>query len=258
LLRRELPILIQKLASIPGLADLALTTNGLLLARQAESLHQAGLRRLNISLDTLDPTRFRALSRRDGLEQILEGLEVARRFPFHSIKINAVAIRGMIELDLASLAQYCRARGFEFRVIEFMPIGAEEWERNQFVAAAELLKQIEAEVAPLIPVPDQDPHAPAQDWLFADTRTRFGVIASVSQPFCRSCNRLRLTADGKFRNCLFAREETDLKWFLRQGPQADRELEQALRAALWQKWDGHDIHAAEFLKPDRTMHRIGG
>ncbi len=257
LMRRDLHRLVRMLRDVPGIHDLALTTNGLLLAEQAAALYDAGLRRLNVSLDTLDPQRFRQLARRDGLERVLAGLEAARRAGFHPIKINAVAVRGFIEHDAVPLARFCRQQGYELRFIEYMPIGAEAWERSKVVCADELIEWIAAGVGPLRPLPG-DPTAPAVEYEYVDGGGRVGVIASVSRPFCRSCNRLRLTADGKLRHCLFALEETDIRPLLRATPPDAAAIVHALAATVWNKWEGHEINTARFVKPARTMHAIGG
>ena len=255
LMRRDLPELVRMVVAVPGIRDVGMTTNGLLLARHAADLFAAGLRRLNVSLDTLDSGRFRALARRDGVEQVVEGLLVAKAVGFR-VKVNAVAIRGFVEHDAAPLARFCREHGFELRFIEYMPIGAEPWERDKVFTARELLELLEREIAPLAPAADYDPSAPAMDFAYADGG-RVGVIASVSRPFCRHCNRLRLTADGKLRNCLFALDETDVKPLLRPAAD-DAKLADAVRASVWAKWEGHEINTAKFVKPDRTMHAIGG
>jgi cyclic pyranopterin phosphate synthase len=258
LLRRDLPELVRMVAAVPGIRDVGLTTNGLLLPRFAADLRAAGVKRLNVSLDTLDPERFRAIARRDGLDQVIGGLFAAKAAGFERIKVNAVALRGFIDRDAVPLARFCREHGFELRFIESMPIGAEPWEREKAVLAAELLEWLEREVAPLSPAPDYDPHAPAMDFVYADGGGRVGVIASVSRPFCKSCNRLRLTADGKLRNCLFALGETDVKGLLRTQAINEQGLAEAIRQSVWSKWEGHEINAATFVKPDRTMHAIGG
>ena len=257
LLRRGLPALVALLRDIPGLIDIGLTTNGILLAQQADALASAGLKRVNVSLDTLDPGRFRELTRRDGVEQVIGGLLAAKRAGFDRIKVNAVAIRGFIERDLAPLAHFCRDHGFELRLIEYMPIGAEAWERGKVVPAHELLELLEAQVAPLSPAADYDPAAPAMDFVYADTGAKLGIIASVSRPFCDRCNRLRVTADGKLRNCLFALDELDVKPLLRPTLRPE-ELAAALRSNVRAKWAGHQFNTADFVKPDRTMHSIGG
>ncbi len=257
LLRRDLPALVRMIAAVPGVADIGLTTNGLLLANQAQALFDAGLRRLNVSLDTLDEGRFFELSRRDGLPQVLAGLQAAKRVGFTPIKVNAVAIRGFIDHDAVPLARFCREEGFELRLIEYMPIGADVWERQKVVFAHELLEWLEAGVAPLAPAANYDPRSPAMDFEYT-CGGRVGIIASVSRPFCRSCNRLRLTAEGKLRNCLFALDETDVKPLLRADPPDDGAIRTALLASVRTKWEGHEINTAKFIKPMRTMHAIGG
>jgi cyclic pyranopterin phosphate synthase len=257
LLRRDLPRLVHMLAEVPGIKDVGLTTNGLLLAQQAHALFDAGLRRLNVSLDTLDPGRFREISRRDGLEQVLAGIAAAKKVGFAPIKINAVAIRGLTEPDVAPLARFAREHGLEMRFIEYMPIGAEAWERGKVYFAHEILEQIEREVATLAPADDYDPHAPAMDFQYSDGGGRVGIIASVSRPFCMSCNRVRLTSDGKLRNCLFALDEVDVKPLLRQNHD-DPRLAEMIRQNVRDKWEGHEINTARFIKPLRTMHAIGG
>jgi cyclic pyranopterin phosphate synthase len=258
LLRRDLPELVRQILGVPGIRDVGLTTNGLLLARHAAELRAAGLHRLNVSLDTLDPGRFRQLTRRDGVEQVAGGLLAAKAAGFDRVKVNAVAIRGLIEHDAVPLARFCRENGFEMRFIEYMPIGAEAWERAKLFPASELLDLLEREVAPLSPAPDYDPRAPAMDFVYADGGGRVGMIASVSRPFCRSCNRLRLTADGKLRNCLFALDEADVKPLLRTATPDDAHLADVIRRNILAKWEGHEINSAKFVKPGRTMHAIGG
>jgi cyclic pyranopterin phosphate synthase len=257
LMRKGLHHLVALLATVPGIRDIGLTTNGILLADQAQELFDAGLRRLNVSLDTLDPGRFRALTRRDGLERVLEGLEAAKRAGFKPIKVNAVSIRGSTEQDVVPLARFAREHGFEMRFIEYMPIGADAWEREKVYFGHEILEQLEGAFGPLTPAPDYDPRAPAMDFVYADGGGRVGLIASVSRPFCRSCNRLRLTAEGKLRNCLFALDETDVKPLLRDHPD-DAALAEAVRRSVAAKWEGHEINTARFVKPGRTMHAIGG
>jgi GTP 3',8-cyclase len=257
LMRRELHRLVRLLAPIPGIRDIGLTTNGLLLAEHAQALREAGLQRLNVSLDTLDPGRFFELSRRDGLDRVIDGILAAKKAGFARIKINAVAIRGFIEHDAVPLARFCREHGFEMRFIEYMPIGADSWERAKVFFAHEVLEILEREIAPLAPAEDYDPRAPAMDFEYADGGGRVGMIASVSRPFCRSCNRVRLTADGKLRNCLFALDEVDVKRYLRETPD-DATLTEVIRQNVWQKWEGHEINTAKFVKPERTMHAIGG
>jgi cyclic pyranopterin phosphate synthase len=257
LMRRELPRLVRMLSQVEGIRDLGLTTNGILLADHAQALHDAGLRRINVSLDTLDPARFRQLTRRDGLEKVIEGILAARRAGFDPVKVNAVSIRGITETEVVPLARFARAHGLEMRFIEYMPIGADHWERGKVYFAHEILEQLEQEVAPLVPVEDYDPRAPAMEFRYTDGGGRVGIIASVSRPFCRSCNRVRLTADGKLRNCLFALDEVDVKHLLRDNAGAEA-IAEVIRANVLAKWEGHEINTARFIKPGRTMHAIGG
>ena len=257
LMRRELPRLVALLSAIEGVRDIGLTTNGLLLADQARALHDAGLRRINVSLDTLDPGRFRQLTRRDGLDKVLDGIHAARRAGFEPVKVNAVSIRGVTEHDAVPLARFARQHGLEMRFIEYMPIGADSWERGKVYFAHEILEQLEREVAPLAPARDYDPRAPAMEFEYADGGGRVGIIASVSRPFCASCNRLRLTADGKLRNCLFALDELDVKGLLRRNA-PEEEIAEVVRRSVRAKWEGHEINTARFIKPLRTMHAIGG
>jgi cyclic pyranopterin phosphate synthase len=255
-MRRDMPRLVRMLADVPGIKDVGLTTNGLLLAEQAQALADAGLKRINVSLDTLDPRRFRDIARRDGLDRVLAGIDAAIRAGLAPVKVNAVIIRGVNDVDVAPLARHAREHGWEMRYIEYMPIGAEVWERDKVYFAHEILETIEREVAPLVPAEQYDPRAPAMDFRYADGGT-VGIIASVSRPFCKSCNRLRLTCDGKLRNCLFALDETDVKGLLR-GEGKDEQLAEVIRRNVWAKWEGHEINTARFVKPQRTMHAIGG
>jgi cyclic pyranopterin phosphate synthase len=257
LMRRDIDRLVRLLVAIPGIRDVGLTSNGLLLAEHAAALHAAGLRRINVSLDTLDEGRFQQLTRRAGLPRVLAGIDAARRAGFAPVKVNAVIIRGVNDCDVAPLARQARADGWEMRFIEYMPIGAEPWERGKVFFGHEILEIIEREVAPLRPAADYDPHAPAMDFAYTDGKGRIGLIASVSRPFCRSCNRLRLTADGKLRNCLFALDEMDVKGLLRSGAE-DARIAEVIRANVRAKWEGHEINTARFVKPERTMHAIGG
>jgi GTP 3',8-cyclase len=258
LVRKELPQLIRNLSAIPGIRDLALTTNGVLLEAQAEALHAAGVRRLNVHLDTLDRQRFQKITRRDDLDKVLAGIEAARKVGFQSIKINAVAVKGLNEDDLVPLALYGRERGMEVRYIEFMPLDAQGlWGRTKVLLADDILARLASEIAPLEPVMDADPRAPATEYRFTDGIGRVGFIASVSRPFCMNCNRIRLTADGKLRYCLFAIEETDVKSLLRNGS-TDEEIAQAVRGTVRSKWIGHEINAAQFVPPPRPMYAIGG
>ena len=258
LVRKDLPVLIRALVGIPGIRDLSLTTNGVLLAEQAEALYTAGLRRLNVHLDTLDRERFLKITRRDDLDKVLEGIEVCRRLGFRPIKINAVAVKDLLEPDLAPLARYGRERDIEVRFIEFMPLDSQGlWDRNRVLFASDIIERLSREIAPLVEIPDRDPRAPATEYQFADGIGRIGFIASVSRPFCLNCNRIRLTSDGKLRYCLFAVDETDVKGLLRSGA-SDEEIALTIRDNVRQKWLGHEINTARFVPPPRPMYAIGG
>jgi GTP 3',8-cyclase len=257
LLRPKLHDLIGALNQLHGIKDLALTTNAVLLRDAARPLYAAGLRRLNIHLDTTDPARFRTITRRDDLGRVLEGIDEAQRVGFKAIKLNAVAIKGLTEPDVISLVHFGRERNIEVRFIEFMPLDAQHlWSLDRVLTADEMLGQLEREFGPLTAVADADPRAPATEYQFADGH-RVGFVASVSRPFCANCNRLRLTADGKLRYCLFAREEADIKPLL-ENPDSQPALEAAIRATVWQKWSGHEINRTSFIAPQRPMYSIGG
>ena len=258
LVRRDLPLLIRRLAAIPGIRDLALTTNGVLLPEFAVPLYEAGLRRLNVHIDTLDRARFLEITRRDDLDKVLAGLALARQAGFTRIKLNAVAVKNLVEPDIVPLARYARENGFEVRYIEFMPLDAQGlWDRSKVLLADDIIALLSREISPLIPVPDPDPRAPAAEYAFADGIGQVGVIASVSRPFCLNCNRIRLTADGKLRYCLFAIEEDDVKTLMRNGA-SDDQIAALVRRNIAGKWEGHEINSAKFVAPPRPMYSIGG
>jgi cyclic pyranopterin phosphate synthase len=257
LVRRDLPVLIHRLAAIPGIRDLALTTNGVLLPDLAAPLYEAGLRRLNVHIDTLDRERFLKITRRDDLDKVISGLEIAKRAGFR-IKLNAVAVKDLVEPDIVPLARYARANGFEVRYIEFMPLDAQNlWDRGRVLLASDMIEMLSREISPLIPVPDPDPRAPATEYAFEDGGGTVGFIASVSRPFCLNCNRIRLTADGKLRYCLFALEEDDVKALMRGGA-TDDEIAALIRRNVAGKWEGHEINSNKFVAPPRPMYSIGG
>jgi cyclic pyranopterin phosphate synthase len=258
LVRRDLPFLIGRLAAIPGIDDLALTTNGVLLEELAEPLYAAGLRRLNVHLDTLDRERFTRITRRDDLPRVLAGLDAARRAGFTKIKLNAVALKNLVEPDVVPLARFARENGFEVRYIEFMPLDAQNlWDRSKVLLADDILAILSREISPLIPVPDPDPRAPASEYRYADGGGTVGIIPSVSKPFCLNCNRIRLTADGKLRYCLFSIEEDDVKSLMRSGG-TDDEIGALICRNLAGKWEGHEINSGKFVPPPRPMYSIGG
>lgn len=258
LVRKGVDALVGMLRAIDGVKDLALTTNAVLLAEQAEALYAAGLRRLNVHLDTLDEARFARITRYDGLARVLDGLAAAKRLGFGPIKINAVAVKGLTEPDIVPLARFGRESGFEVRFIEFMPLDAQGlWDRSRVLTAAEIVDVLSREISPLEAIPAENSRAPATEYRYADGVGRVGFIASVSQPFCENCNRVRLTADGKLRNCLFAIEETDILGALRGGS-TDEEIAATVRATVWKKWEGHEINTDRFVAPPRPMYAIGG
>lgn len=258
LVRKDLPKLIEKLARIDGIDDIALTTNAVLLARHAQSLYDAGLRRLNIHLDTLDRDRFKQITRRDDLPKVMQGIDAAQRIGFGPIKINAVAVKNLVEPDIVPLARFGRERGIEIRYIEFMPLDAQGlWERDKVLLTDDMLAMLAREIGPLEEIPDRDPRAPATEYRFQDGIGKVGFIASVSRPFCLNCNRIRITSDGKLRYCLFAIEETDVRDLLRSGA-PDEEIAAAVRRCVSEKWIGHEINTQKFVPPPRPMYSIGG
>ena len=258
LVRAELPRLVERLAAIPQIQEIALTTNGILLAEQAADLKRAGLTRINISLDTLSVETFRRISRRDGLDRVLAGIEAARAAGFTGIRLNAVAIRGITEEEVVPLVEFARQRGMQMRFIEFMPLDADnQWEQQRVLSGEEIRRRIEDALGPLVPMERPDPSQPASEYMLADGSGRVGFINPVSEPFCQSCNRLRLTAEGQVRNCLFSTVEWDARALLRGGG-SDEELAQLVRDCVWAKKPGHGIDTFEFVKPARAMYQIGG
>ena len=258
LVRRNLHVLVKMLASVEGIEDLGLTTNGILLAEQAQDLYDAGLRRINISLDALDPQKFERITRRQGYEQVIAGIQTAQKVGFNPVKVNAVAVRGLTEDEIVPFGNFARRTGVEIRFIEFMPLDADNaWQREKVLFAREIVEALERGIMPLVPRPGQDPHAPASEFMFADGIGKIGFIASVSRPFCMSCDRFRITADGKLRNCLFSLDETDVKMMLRAGA-PDAEIVQAIRESIAAKKEGHEINTARFIQPARPMYSIGG
>jgi len=257
LVRRNFPTLVAMLAALPDVHDLSVTTNGFLLERDAEALVHAGISRFNVSVDSLQQDRFYELTRRDALPQVLRGLEHLATFPqAHPIKINAVAIRDFTEEEVIPFAELARRSPYEIRFIEYMPLDADRaWTPEQVLTGAEIREAIHA-VYPLEPEP-REPHATARVYRFADGHGRIGLINPVSEPFCGDCNRIRLTADGRLRTCLFSLSETDLRAPLREGAD-DGELEQIIRDAVWRKELKHRVGEPGFIQPARTMSAIGG
>ena len=258
LVRRELPRLIEMIAALPQIHDIGLTTNGLLLPEQAQNLYSAGLRRINVSLDALDPERFREITRRDGYEKVIEGIHAAKAAGFDPVKVNAVSIRGMTEDQIVPFGQFARDAGVEIRFIEFMPLDADNaWEREKVLFAHEVQRVLADGIQPLRPIGPVNDSAPASEFEFEDGKGRIGFISSVSRPFCQNCNRFRMTADGKLRNCLFSLEETDVKSLIR-GEASDAAIAQAMLDSIAAKKEGHEINTARFVQPDRPMYSIGG
>lgn len=266
LLRRDLEELIAAVATLPSRPEIAMTTNGLGLTRRIDGLVAAGLDRINVSLDTVDPARFAEITRRDRLGDVLDGLAAARRAGLSSIKVNAVLPRHEDLPHVPDLLRYCLRHGYELRVIEQMPLDADHsWSRQAMVTADEILAVLRAQFT-LLPDPRPRGSAPADTWLVdghgrPDRPARVGVIASVTRPFCSDCDRARLTADGALRNCLFAETETDLRQVLRSGLPDDR-LDAAIvelwRGNAWAKAAGHGVNGPNFHQPARPMSAIGG
>ena len=255
LARRDLPRLVGMLA--PLVDDLSLTTNGYLLRRHLSELVSAGLRRLNVSLDSLAPDRFFEMTRRDALAEVLAGLEAAEAYPqLRPIKVNAVAIRGFTEDEVLRFAELARRKPYEVRFIEFMPLDADgEWSRDRVLTSREIVDAVNA-VHPLEPV-GRERGGTSRRYRFADGRGTLGFISPVSEPFCGDCNRIRLTADGRLRTCLFSHAETDLREPLRSGA-SDAEIEAVVREAVWRKELKHRVNEPGFVQPARTMSQIGG
>jgi cyclic pyranopterin phosphate synthase len=257
LVRRGFPSLAARLTAIEALHEVSVTTNGFLLERDAEALVAAGIDRFNVSVDSLQRDRFYALTRRDALDRVLRGLEHLASFPeAHPIKVNAVAMRDFTEHEVLPFARFAREHPYEVRFIEFMPLDADRaWTPEQVLAGEEIRAVIEEHWA-LEPEP-REPHATARVYRFADGRGRIGFINPVSEPFCGDCNRIRLTADGKLRTCLFSLGETDLRAPLRAGA-TDDDLEEVVREAVWRKELKHHVNDPGFVQPARSMSAIGG
>jgi GTP 3',8-cyclase len=257
LVRRDFPHLVAMLAEIDGLQDLSLTTNGYLLERQAAELVAAGINRVNVSIDSLARDRFFQITRRDSLAQVLAGLEAIASHPeVRPVKVNAVAMRDFTEDEVLRFCELARSTDYQVRFIEFMPLdGDRAWRSDSVLTGAEIRELIEA-VHPIEEV-GRDPHATARVFRFRDGRGEIGFVSPVSEPFCADCNRIRLTADGKLRTCLFSMHETDLRDPMRAGA-TDAELEAVIRDAVWRKELKHHVNEPGFRPPPRTMSAIGG
>ena len=258
LVRRDVPDLVQRLRKIEGLRSLSLTTNGILLKQQAGALAAAGLSRINVSLDSLVREKFAELTRRDQLERVLEGLEELEKYPsIHPIKVKAVAMCSYSEEEALDFVRLARRKAYIMRWIEFMPLDADQnWRKEDILTGAELKAIIEAEYGPLVPITG-DPAETARRYTFSDGIGEIGFINPVSEPFCATCDRIRLTADGQLRTCLFATEETDLRAVIRSDA-GDEMLAQTIRQAVWHKELKHYIGDKRFKRANRSMSMIGG
>jgi cyclic pyranopterin phosphate synthase len=251
--RARLPLLVEKLAALG--VDLAMTTNGVSLPLLADELKQAGLKRINISLDSFRADRFLELTRRDELQRTLAGIDAAIEAGFDPVKINVVIMRGINDDEILDFAEFGRQKGVMVRFIEFMPLDADEiWNNSLVVTQTEIVDILAAEydIEPI-----KRTSAPATRWRYADGKGEIGVVASVSESFCESCDRVRITADGQFRSCLFATEETDVRALLRDGS-SDDVVAEALERTVAAKWAGHQINQVQFIRPRRSMSEIGG
>jgi cyclic pyranopterin phosphate synthase len=253
-LRADLPVLVEQLAALD--VDLALTTNGTTLRRLAPALVDAGLSRINISCDSLRPERFATITRRDELAKVLDGVDAAIEAGLAPIKLNVVAMRGVNDDELLDFAEFGRTKGIVIRFIEFMPLDAQgDWTNEQVLTQDEIVSAIHAKF-PLVAQAARG-SAPAERWHYSDGGGEIGVIASVTHAFCDTCDRVRLTADGMLRHCLFATRELDLRSMLRAGA-SDDEITAAIRAEVGAKWAGHQINQVHFIRPARSMSQIGG
>ncbi len=258
LVRSQLWKLIEMIRSIDGIKDIALTTNGLLLGEQAQQLKQAGLDRLNVSLDSVDPEMFERITRRKGLEKVLSGIEVAQNVGFEQIRVNAVSIAGISETEIVPLARFARERGLELRFIEFMPLdGDEAWENGQVLSGASVRELIAEQVGTLERASRPNQSQTALDCRNLDGGGKIGFINSVTEPFCGDCDRMRVTAEGKFRNCLFSTEEWDVRESLRSDA-SDAEIEAIIRECVAAKKVGHGSDDGQFVRPEKAMYQIGG
>lgn len=264
LVRSDVAALVRQLVDVPGIRDVSLTTNGLLLEEQAHELRRAGLHRLNVSLDSLNAEVFERIARREGLDRVLAGLAAAKAAGFREIRINAVSIRGLTEAEIVPLARFCRREGFHLRFIEFMPLDAEtSWSDSRVLSGREVREILTRHLGPLVPADRTDAGQPAVDYSYTQTDDHafpavgVGFIDPVTQPFCDRCDRLRLTADGQFRNCLFSTTEWDVRRVLRAGG-SDEEIADLLRACVLAKRAAHGIGTSAFERPARAMYQIGG
>ena len=258
LMRKDLHLLVEKIARIEEISDLALTTNGFFLADQALNLFKAGLRRINISLDSLDPAKFAQMTRRSYFDRVWRGIEAVENLGITPIKLNVVLMRGVNDNEIPQFAHLARSKPFVIRFIEFMPIGSDDgWTMEQVVPSREIIENMERHVGrKLVPV-EYHGAQPADRYRFEDGLGEIGFISSVSEPFCEHCNRIRITSDGRLRTCLFSHAETDLKSMMRGGA-SDEDIRAKVVQAVWKKEEGHLINRPGFVRPTRTMSQIGG
>lgn len=258
LMRKDLHLLVEKIARIEEISDLALTTNGFFLAEQALNLFKAGLRRINISLDSLDPAKFAQMTRRSYFDRVWRGIEAVENLGITPIKLNVVLMRGVNDNEIPHFAHLARSKPFVIRFIEFMPIGSDDgWSMEQVVPSKEIIENMQRHIGrKLVPV-EYHGAQPADRYRFEDGLGEIGFISSVSEPFCGHCNRIRITSDGKLRTCLFSLTETDLKSMVRGGA-SDEDIRTQVVKAVWNKEEGHLINRPGFVRPTRTMSQIGG
>jgi len=257
LLRQEVENLVERLAKISGITDLAMTSNGFLFLKKVKALRDAGLQRVSFSLDSLDRDNFKKITGRDGLEEVLASIELAQELGLNPVKVNAVVIRDINDHEIEALADFGHSHGLSMRFIEFMPLdSARAWQRELVVPGSEILRRLQARFE-LKLVPSENKSETARRWTFADGRGEVGIIAPVSEPFCGHCNRLRLTADGKIRTCLFSVVEHDLRSRLRNKA-TDADVRDYLQEVVWQKEARHHIGEEDFVPPSRSMSCIGG
>jgi cyclic pyranopterin phosphate synthase len=257
LMRQQIEKLVEMLARIPGVRDLAMTSNGFLFVQKGRALRDAGLRRISFSLDSLDRDNFKKITGRDGLAEVLASLDLAQELGLQPIKVNAVIIRGINDHEVEALGEFAAKRALSFRFIEFMPLDSSRaWQKEMVVPGREILERLRKrfELQPLVSL---NPAETARRWAMPGGRGEIGIIAPVSEPFCGHCNRLRLTADGKIRTCLFSVVEHDARGLLRGGA-SDDDLREFMRSVAWQKEDRHHIGEPTFVQPERTMSCIGG
>lgn len=258
LMRKDLHTLVGELSGIGGIEDIALTTNGYFLSEQAVPLSIAGLRRLNVSLDSLDAAVFNEVTRRDYYDRVWKGIEAAESAGIRPIKLNVVLLRGVNDQEIGSFARLARIKPYIVRFIEFMPIGSDDgWSADKVVPTKEVIAAIEREISMRLVPAEMHGAQPADRYVAEDGVGEFGFISSVSEPFCDHCNRVRITSDGKLRACLFSLEETDLKTLLRNGD-GEEAIAEAIQKTIWNKKEGHLINQPGFVRPERTMSQIGG